>query len=128
MKYVTIFIFITCIFLIFNCTDKNEKNILDFNKYTFNTVLKGEGTYNIGYEFEINKKYYAGKEYDFIYYPKDLTERKFLIPGSLSNGEFPIYWREVNLPFTIIKKANSETLLIIKNNKEFIFKRIKNSD
>ncbi|WP_144429006.1 hypothetical protein [Chryseobacterium sp. StRB126] len=101
---------------------------MDFNKYTFNTVLKGEGTYNIGYEFDINKKYYADKEYNFIYYSKNLTERKFLIPGSLSNDEFPIYWGEVNLPFTIIKKANSDTLLIIKNNKEFIFKRIKNSD
>lgn len=128
MKYPTIFIFVICIFFIFHCTDKNEKNIQDFNTYSFNTVLKGEGAYNIGYEFEVNKKYYAEKEYDFIYYSKNLRERRFLIPGSLGNDEFPIYWREVNLPFKIIKKANNDTLLIIKNNKEFIFKRIKNRD
>lgn len=128
MKYSTIFISILCIFLTFNCTDKNEKNILDFNKYSFNIILNGEGTYNIGYEFDINKKYYANKEYNFIFYPKSLSERTFLIPGSLGNSGFPIYWREVNLPFKIIKKVNSDTLLIIKNNKEFIFKRIKNSD
>lgn len=128
MKYFSISIFIICVFLIFQCKDNDEKDIRDFNKYSFNTILKGEGTYNIGYKFDINKKFYADKEYDFIYYSKNFSERKFLIPGSLSNDEFPIYWREVNLPFKIIKKANNDTLLIIKNNKEFIFKRVKNTD
>lgn len=128
MKYFTISIFIICAFLVYQCTDKNEKNIEDFNKYAFNAVLEGEGSYDIGYEFEINKKYYANKEYNFIYYSKSLSERKLLKPGSFGNDEFPVYWRGVELPFKIIKKANSDTLLIIKNNKEFIFKRIKDSD
>lgn len=113
---------------ILNCRDKIGKDLPDFNDYSFNTNVDGEGSFNMGYVFSIDKKSYIEKEYDFIYYTKDLAERKLLIPGSLVNDEFPMYWREVNLPFKIIKRANSDTLVIIKTNKEFIFKRVKNSD
>jgi hypothetical protein len=34
---------------------------------------------------------YKKKEYNFIYYTKNLAERKFLTPGSLTNNKFPIY-------------------------------------
>lgn len=128
MNYRTALIIILSFFTTLSCKDKDGKDLRDFNNYSFNTIIEGEGTYGIGYEFEIEKHRYANKKYNFFYYTKSLAERKFLIPGSLANDEFPISWREVNLPFKIIKKANSDTLLIIKNNKEFIFKRIKNNN
>ncbi|MDR6544280.1 hypothetical protein J2810_000302 [Chryseobacterium rhizosphaerae] len=128
MNYNIILTLIFCLFLFFNCTEKSDKNFRDFNDYSFNTTIEGEGTYGIGYEFEIKKQWYANKKYNFFYYTNSLAERKFLIPGSLANDEFPISWREVNLPFKIVKRADSDTLVVIKNNKEFIFKRVKNSD
>lgn len=128
MNYYTILTIIFCFLSLLSCTEKNDKNLRDFNDYSFDTTLEGEGTYAIGYKFEINKKWYANKKYNFIYYSKDLSERKFLIPGSLANDELPISWREVNLPFKIIKKIKGDTLILIKNNKKFIFKKIKNSD
>ena len=123
-----IVLIVFCFFVNLSCGDKNSRNLLDFNDYSFNTTIEGEGTFSIGYEFEINKKWYANKKFNFLYHPKSLAERKSLVPGSLANDEFPIYWRQVNLPFKIVKKANSDTLIIIKNNKEFIFKRIKNEN
>ncbi|CAH0173682.1 MULTISPECIES: hypothetical protein [unclassified Chryseobacterium] len=128
MNYRTVLMIIFSFFTTLSCKDKNGKDLLDFNDYPFNTNVDGEGSFNIGYVFSIDKKSYIEKEYDFIYYTKDLNERKLLIPGSLVNDEFSIYWREVNLPFKIIKRANSDTLVIIKTNKEFIFKRVRNSD
>ncbi|MEG0925760.1 hypothetical protein [Chryseobacterium sp.] len=128
MNYRTALIIILPFFTTLSCKDKDGKDLRDFNNYPFNTNVDGEGSFNIGYVFSIDKKNYIEKEYDFIYYPEDFSERKILVPGSLGNTEFPIYWREVNLPFKIIKKANSDTLLIIKNNKEFIFKRVKNNN
>ncbi|MCQ9636991.1 hypothetical protein MP477_18765 [Chryseobacterium sp. WG23] len=128
MNYRTVLMIIISFFTTLSCKDKNGKDFLDFNDYSFNTNVDGEGSFNIGYVFSIDKKSYIEKEYDFVYYTKDLNERKLLIPGSLVNDEFPIYWREVNLPFKIIKRANSDTLAIIKTNKEFIFKRVKNND
>lgn len=126
MKNIITLVTIVSILFILGCKDKKDSNSLDFNNYSFNTIIKGEGFYNIGYEFIIENRTYINKNFNFIYYSKNLTERRLLIPGSLKNDEYPIYWREVNLPFKIIKKANSDTLLIIKDNKEFIFKRIKN--
>ncbi|SMC31378.1 hypothetical protein [Chryseobacterium sp. YR221] len=128
MNYHKILVMVIPFCAILNCRDKIGKDLPDFNDYSFNTTIEGEGTYGIGYEFEIKKKWYANKKYNFFYYTKSLAERKFLIPRSLANDEFPISWREVNLPFKIIKRANSDTLVIIKTNKEFIFKRVKNSD
>ncbi|MDC8099817.1 hypothetical protein [Chryseobacterium rhizosphaerae] len=128
MNYHKILVMVIPFCAILNCRDKIGKDLPDFNDYSFNTNVDGEGSFNIGYVFSIDKKSCIEKEYDFIYYTKDLTERKLLIPGSLVNEEFPMYWREVNLPFKIIKRANSDTLVIIKTNKEFIFKRVKNSD
>ncbi|MCT2407905.1 hypothetical protein NZD88_10175 [Chryseobacterium antibioticum] len=128
MNYYIFFLTLLGCILIFSCKDINEKGIRDFNKYSFDTAIEGEGSFNIGHVFNIDKKKYIEKnDYDFIYYTKDLTEREFLIPGSLTNDEFPVYWREVNLPFRIIKNSNSDTLIIIKENKKFIFKKVKNT-
>lgn len=120
-------IIILCFFIFFNCRDKKDESIQNFNEHSFNILIQGEGSFNIGYVFIIDNKKYIEKDlYSFVFYPKNLTERKLLIPGSLTNTEYPIYWRQVNLPFKIIKKVDSDTLLVIKDNKEFIFNRIKN--
>lgn len=128
MKYYIIFVvLLASLWIIFSCSNEKDKKILDFNDYSFDTTLNGEGMYNIGYEFNISGKYYANRNYNFIYYAENVSEKRILIPDIFSNNEVPIYWRETILPFRIIKKANSDTLIIIKNGKEFIFKRIKNS-
>ncbi|MBT2622740.1 hypothetical protein [Chryseobacterium sp. ISL-6] len=124
--YYAIIVVVLCILLTFSCTDKKDKSLRDFNDYSFDTLLSGEGLYNIGYEFNIDGKYYVDKKYNFIYQTQDLNNKNILIPNTFSNNQFPIYWRETNLPFRIIKKANSDTLIIIKDNKKFIFKRKKN--
>ena len=112
---------IICLFLV-NCKE-NDKDIRDFNDYPFDTMILGEGSYAIGYKYEINNVYYANKTYNFIYYPQDFMERKFLESGILTNSENPVYWRNVDLPFRIIKKANNDTLTVVKGGKKFIFKR-----
>jgi len=129
MKYFIIFVILSASFwILFSCSNEKDKKILDFNDYSFDTILNGEGVYNIGYEFDINGKYYANKKYNFVYYAQTLSEKKILISDNFSNNEFPIYWRETNLPFRIIKKVNSDTLIIIKENRKFVFKRVKNTN
>ncbi len=128
MKYCYLkFVLIIYCFTILSC-DKKMATVRDFDDYEFNTSTSGEGMFNIGHSFTINQKDYINDQYNFVYYSKDLEERKFLIPGSLQNDSFPIYWREVHLPFKIIKKIKGDTLLLIKNKKKFIFNKIKNSD
>jgi hypothetical protein len=121
------FVLILCSVILLECSKKNV-SVKDFDDYEFNILIHGNESFNIGHDFIINKEHYIEEQYDFVYYSKNLEERKFLISGSLLNDNFPIYWREVNLPFKIIKKIKGDTLILIKNNKKFIFKKIKNSD
>ncbi|KFF23780.1 hypothetical protein IW16_23070 [Chryseobacterium vrystaatense] len=121
--YLKFTLIIGCLIL-WDC-DKTTETVKHFDDYEFNTSIAGNGSFNIGHRFTINKEDYIEDQYDFVYYTKDLEERKFLIPGSLQNDHFPVYWREVHLPFKIIKKVKGDTLILIKNNKKIIFKRIK---
>lgn len=117
-------IFFTILYLsLVNCLGDGTK---DFNDYAFNTIIKDPNEFYIDYNFGIDGKLYANKTYDFIYYPKNNAEYKFLEPESQTEGVFPIPWRQVSLPFKIIKKINSDTLIVIKNNRIFIFKRERN--
>ncbi|AJW63485.1 hypothetical protein VO54_02012 [Elizabethkingia miricola] len=122
MNYRTFFLIIVVCLFVFNCKE-NNKDIRDFNSYSFDTMLLGEGSYSIGYKYKIDNIYYADKTYSFYYHPQDFAELKFLKSGTLVNSEFPLYWRDVDLPFRIIKKANNDTLTIVKGGKKFIFKR-----
>ncbi|MFY7815694.1 MAG: hypothetical protein ACOVRK_10975 [Chryseobacterium taeanense] len=100
----------------------------DFNDYEFNTLISGQGTFNVGHAFTIDNTIYVEDKFDFVYYTKNIEERKFLISGSLGNDNYPVYWRETDLPFRIIKKANGDSLILIKNNRKFIFKRVTDTD
>ncbi|WP_394674589.1 hypothetical protein [uncultured Chryseobacterium sp.] len=126
-KYHRIFISILYSFMIVGCHFK-ETELKDFDEYQFDVLIPGEGVFNIGHSFIINDESYINKQYNFMYYPRNFEERRLLIPGSVQNSGFPVYWREVELPFRIIKKAEGDTLLVIKNNSEFIFKKVRNSD
>ncbi|OPB84490.1 hypothetical protein BAS06_19730 [Elizabethkingia miricola] len=114
---------IICLFLV-NCKE-NNKDIHDFNDYSFDTVIPNDW-YGYGYEFKIDNLYYIDKTYSFYYHPQNLEELKFLLPGTIyaDTSEYTLYWRYVNPPFRIIKKANSDTLILIKEGKKFIFKRV----
>ncbi|WP_295200661.1 hypothetical protein [uncultured Chryseobacterium sp.] len=127
MRCYIIFTVLLCGLLIFFSCSNEKKDVLDFNDYSFNTDINGQGLYNIGYEFNINGKYYANKNYNFVYITKGLEEERILVPDTFTKNKYIIYWREVHLPFKIIKKADSDTLIIIKNDRKFIFKRLKNS-
>ncbi|WPO84122.1 hypothetical protein SD427_07245 [Chryseobacterium sp. JJR-5R] len=128
MKYYYIYLtLMLCSLLFLNC-NKTKVAERKFNDYEFNTLISGQGSFNIGHAFTIDKNVYVEDDFDFIYYTKNIEERKFLIPGSFGNDNFPVYWREVNLPFRITKKVKGDTLILTKNKRRFIFKRVKNSD
>lgn len=126
-NYLIVAVLLATLFIC-NCSNQKDKKTLDFNNYSFDTTLDGEGLYDIGHAFTIDNNVYVEDYYDFIYYTKNIEERKFLIPGSFGNDNFPIYWRETNLPFRIIKGINSDTLIIVKSGREFVFKRVKNTN
>lgn len=126
-KFYVLFIGLIFSFMTVGCHQK-ETDLKDFNHYTFDAEIPGEGMFDIGHSFMINDERYINEKYNFIYYPANFAERRFLTPGSLQDSGFPVYWREVELPFRIIKKAEGDTLRVIKDNREFIFKRIRNSD
>lgn len=125
--YYTNLVILSCFLLFLNC-NKTKMAEKDFNDYEFNTLISGEGTFNIGHAFTIDNTIYVEDKFDFVYYTKNIEERKFLISGSFGNDNFPVYWRETDLPFRIIKKANGDSLTLIKNNRKFIFKRVKETD
>lgn len=114
MKYYYIHLtLIFCSVVLLNCT-KTKLAEKEINDYEFNTLISGQGSFNIGHAFTIDNNVYVEDDFNFIYYTKNIEERTFLIPGSLENDNFPVYWREVNLPFRIIKKVKGDTLILIK--------------
>ena len=115
---------IICLFLV-NCKE-NNKDIRDFNNYSFDTMIPNDWPYTHSYKFKINNAYYADKTYSFYYHPQNLAELKSLLPGIIyvDVNEYSLYWRYVDPPYKIIKKANSDTLILIKEGKQFIFKRV----
>lgn len=103
-----------------------DKDAKDFDNFSFNTMIE-ERSFGVGYYFTIDSvKYYAKTDNSFVFYPKDFKEQKQLQPNTLRFKNYPIHWRIVRTPFRLIKKRNNDTLIIIKNNKEFIFLKRKN--
>lgn len=101
---------------------KKNPNALRFEDYCFDVEIKDE-IIGIGYYFEIEEKmYYQDVEKMFSYHPNNMEELKFLITDWRGKWyDSDIAWRDVSPPFRIIKKKKSDTLLLIKEGKEFLF-------
>lgn len=118
------FVLLICDLLLLGC-NKKTATVKNFDDYEFKSSIEGDGCFNIGHSFKINKEQYIEDKYNFICLTKDLEERKLLILESLKNDNSPIYWREVNLPFKILKKAKGDTFILIKNNKKLFSIKLK---
>lgn len=105
-----LFKLILCLILIgCNSDNKVDKNAKNFDDYSFNVLIEGEGSFGIGYYFYIDGvKYYEDIDRCFVLYPESLEEQKELMPNTLSyrkNAPYPIFWRDIKLPFRLIKNA-----------------------
>ena len=83
----------------------------------------------IDYYFKIgNKTYYQNTDTMFVFYPKNEKEVRVLIENYRNAEELideQILWRDVLPPFKLIKEEKSDTLIIIKEGKRYIFTREK---
>lgn len=116
----------TCLILIgCNSDNKMDKDAKNFDDYSFNVLIGGEGSFGIGYYFYIDGvKYYENIDRCFVFYPKSFEQQKELMPYTLSyrkKDPYPIFWRDTELPFRLIKKAKSDTLILVRHNKKYFF-------
>ena len=68
------------------------------------------------------------KENMVVYYPKNEKEVRALIENYRNTEELideQILWRRITPPFRLIKERKSDTLIIIKEGKRYIFTREK---
>ena len=116
------------VFVFFREKLENNPNALKFEDHQFNDSIN-DTTINHNYYFKIgNKIYYQNLDTMFVYYPKNIKEVKTLMgdfwnPKDFINQE--VRWRDVLPPFRLIKEKESDTLIIIKKGKRYIFTREK---
>lgn len=127
MKF--LFKIIICLIWIGCNSDNNiDKDAENFDDYSFNILIEGEGNFGIGYYFYIGEvKYYEKINRWFVFYPESFDQQEELMPTLTyrKTNPSPIDWRYVNFPYRLIKKANSDTLTLIKNNKKYFFHKEK---
>ena len=115
------------VFVFFREKFEKNPNALKFENHEFNDSIKENMV--IDYYFEIeNKTYYQNTDTMFVFYPKNIKEVKTLMgdfwnPKDFINQE--VRWRDVLPPFRLIKEKESDTLIIIKKGKRYIFTREK---
>ena len=116
------------VFVFFREKLENNPNALKFEDHQFNDSIN-DTAINHNYYFKIgNKIYYQNLDTMFVYYPKNIKEVKTLMgdfwnPKDFINQE--VRWRDVLPPFRLIKEEKSDTLIIIKKRKRYIFTREK---
>ena len=116
------------VFVFFREKLENNPNALKFENHQFNDSINNTAI-NYNYYFKIgNKIYYQNLDTMFVYYPKNIKEVKTLMgdfwnPKDFINQE--VRWRDVLPPFRLIKEKESDTLIIIKKGKRYIFTREK---
>jgi hypothetical protein len=116
------------VFVFFREKLENNPNALKFEDHQFNDSIN-DTAINHNYYFKIgNKIYYQNLDTMFVYYPKNIKEVKTLMgdfwnPKDFINQE--VRWRDVLPPFRLIKEKESDTLIIIKKGKRYIFTREK---
>ena len=115
------------VFVFFREKLEKNSNALKFEDHQFNDSIKEN--MEIGYYFKIeNKTYYQNTDTMFVFYPKNEKEVRALIENYRNAEELideQILWRNVLPPFRLIKEEKSDTLIIIKKRKRYIFTREK---
>lgn len=115
------------VFVFFREKLEKNPNALKFEDHQFNDSIKEDMV--IGYYFEIeNKTYYQNTDTMFVYYPKNIKEINTLMGDFGNPKDFinqQVMWRNVLPPFRLIKERKSDTLIIIKEGKRYIFTREK---
>ena len=115
-------------FCIFREKLEKNPNALKFEDHQFNDSINDTAiSYN--YYFKIgNKIYYQNTDTMFVFYPKNEKEVRALIENYRNTEELideQILWRRITPPFRLIKERKSDTLIIIKKGKRYIFTREK---
>ena len=115
------------VFVFFREKLEKNPNALKFENHQFNDSIKENMV--IDYYFKIgNKTYYQNTDTMFVYYPKNEKEVRALIENYRNAEELideQILWRRITPPFRLIKERKSDTLIIIKEGKRYIFTREK---
>lgn len=115
-------------FCIFPRKIRKNPNALKFEDHQFNDSIN-DTAINHNYYFKIeNKNYYQNTDTMFVYYPKNIKEINTLMGDFGNPKDFinqQVMWRNVLPPFRLIKEEKSDTLIIIKEGKRYIFTREK---
>ena len=116
------------VFVFFREKFEKNPNALKFENHQFNDSIN-DTAINYNYYFKIgNKNYYQNTDTMFVYYPKNEKEVRALIENYRNAEELideQILWRRITPPFRLIKERKSDTLIIIKEGKRYIFTREK---
>ena len=116
------------VFVFFREKLEKNPNALKFENYQFNDSIN-DTAINYNYYFKIgNKNYYQNTDTMFVYYPKNIKEINTLMGDFGNPKDFinqQILWRRITPPFRLIKERKSDTLIIIKKGKRYIFTREK---
>ena len=116
------------VFFFFREKFEKNPNALKFEDHQFNDSIK-DTAINYNYYFKIgNKNYYQNTDTMFVFYPKNEKEVRALIENYRNAEELideQILWRRITPPFRLIKERKSDTLIIIKKGKRYIFTREK---
>ena len=115
------------VFVFFREKLEKNPNALKFENHQFNDSIKENMV--IDYYFKIgNKTYYQNTDTMFVYYPKNIKEINTLMGDFGNPKDFinqQILWRRITPPFRLIKERKSDTLIIVKEGKRYIFTREK---
>ena len=116
------------VFVFFREKLEKNPNALKFEDHQFNDSIN-DTPINHNYYFKIgNKNYYQNTDTMFVFYPKNEKEVRALIENYRNAEELideQILWRRITPPFRLIKERKSDTLIIIKKGKRYIFTREK---
>ena len=116
------------ILLIFfiNCTSKTDGR--NFHEFAFDNVLIDESFVSYGTNFYIHGIQFYDTVPAFVYPIRNEKIREKLSSSNyLRFREFDLYWRRVEPPFRITKKRFGDTLIVRKDNVDYIFtKQISN--
>ena len=116
------------VFVFFREKFEKNPNALKFENHQFNDSIN-DTAINYNYYFKIgNKNYYQNTDTMFVFYPKNEKEVRVLIENYRNAEELideQILWRRITPPFRLIKERKSDTLIIIKEGKRYIFTREK---
>jgi len=116
------------VFVFFREKLEKNPNALKFEDHQFNDSIN-DTAINYNYYFKIgNKNYYQNTDTMFVYYPKNIKEINTLMGDFGNPKDFinqQVMWRNVLPPFRLIKEEKSDTLIIIKEGKRYIFTREK---